>query len=249
MKQLCSYPLVLLLVLFFLSSCSNSHQVCKVGVDSSWYPLNFGDRDSNVTAFSTELLTEIGKIEKIPFVKITVNWDTLLEGLQKDQYEAILTSMPPYIFNQKSFDYSDIYLNLGPVLVVPTTSKIHSLSQLEGKEVGIVSGSSSISILEKIPGVLIRDYDSTASALNNVANGTLDGAITDILSATAYCRDIYQGQLKIATPPLNEEGLRLVTKHDAAPNLIQRFNRGLKTLKKSGSYAKLLDKWSLQEEQ
>jgi polar amino acid transport system substrate-binding protein len=218
-----------------------------VAIDSSWYPLEFGERTNNVTAFSTELLTEIGKTEKIAFVKLTVNWDTLLEGLKKKNYEAILTSMPPYIFNEKLFDFSEVYLPLGPVLVVPVASTASSLQDLSGKEIAIIAGSSSSFLLEPIPGVLIRDYGSVAQALNSLASGAIDGALIDILSAVAYCKDLYQGSLKIVTPPLTDEGLRLVALHGGAPELISGFNRGLQRIKKSGSYDELLAKWGLME--
>jgi polar amino acid transport system substrate-binding protein len=239
--------LFLALFLTFLScGRSSSSGGRKVGVDASWYPLNLDQQERNVTAFSTELLGQIGTLEKIPFVKVTVNWDTLMEGLQKNQYEAILTSMPPYIFNEKLFDFSAVYLPLGPVLIVPLNSTIHSLDTLDGKEIAVIAGSTNTVILEKSAGVLIRDYDSIPKALNDVAAGTIDGAMIDILPAAAYCRDLYQGVLKIATPPLTDEGLRLVTKRGTAPDLIKGFNKGLNKLKKNGSYDKLLDRWSLQ---
>jgi polar amino acid transport system substrate-binding protein len=238
---------LILLFLPLLCCCQSSSSGCSVGMDASWYPLEFGIRDNSVTAFSTELLTEIGKTEKIPFVKFTVNWDDLMDGLQKDKYKAILSSMSPYIFNMTSFDFSDIYLPLGPVLVVPVPSTIDSLDQLDGKEIAVIAGSGDDLILEKSKGVIIRYYDSIPKALNDSLIGTVDGAIVDLLTATAFCRDLYQDQLKIATPPLNDEGLRLITKYKGAPQLIKKFNGGLKKMKKNGSYAKLLDKWGLQE--
>ena len=232
---------LVLVTLFGCGGSSNSGR--RVGVDPTWYPLELGSRDKNVTAFSTDLLTEIGKVQKIPFVKVSVNWDALMEGLQKDKYEAILSSMPPYIFNEKHFDFSEVYLPLGPVLVVPMPSKINSLNMLNGKEIAVISGSSGALILEKAPGVLIRYYDSAPAALNAILDGTIDGALIDILSATAYCRDLYQGQLKIATAPLNNEGLRLITKHDQATDLIKGFNKGLDKLRADGTLDKLLAKW------
>jgi polar amino acid transport system substrate-binding protein len=245
MRTAFSFLILVLLALFSCGKSSNGGR--RVGVDASWYPLEFGIRNNNVTAFSTELLTEIGRIEKIPFVKLTVNWNDLMEGLQKDKYEAILSSMPPYIFNMQLFDFSDVYLPLGPVLVTPVDSKINSLDQLNGKEIAVISGSTSALILEKSSGVLIRYYDSIPKALNDIVIGTVDGAIIDILSAVAFCNDLYRGILKVATPPLNDDGLRLITKHKGAPDLIKGFNAGLAQMKKNGSYAKLLDKWGLQE--
>lgn len=233
------------MILFSCGGKSNGGR--KVGVDASWYPLELGPRDNNVTAFSTELLTEIGKTQKIPFVKITVNWNDLLEGLQRDQYEAILSSMPPYIFNEKLYDFSDVYLYLGPVLVVPIDSPIDSLKMPPGKEIAVISGSSNATVIESVPGILIRQYASVPAALNDILNNTIDGALVDVLTAVAYCNDLYQGQLKIATPPLTDEGLRLITKHGFAQDLIKGFNKGLEKLKKNGSYEKSLAKWGLQE--
>ncbi len=243
MKTLNSILIFFLVVLCCCGKSENGGR--RVGLDSYWFPLDFGNRDNNVTAFSTELLTEVGKIEKVPFVKVTVNSSDLMEGLQKDKYEAILSSMTPYVFNQSSFDFSAIYLPLGPVLVVPMESKISSLNDLDGKEIAVIAGSNNDAILEKSKGVLIRYYDSIPQALSAIVAQDVDGALIDILSASAYCRDLYQGKLQIVTDPLNDEGLRLITKHDKAPDLIKKFNAGLARMKKEGSYKKLMDKWGL----
>lgn len=239
-------PLFLILALLSFFSCDKaSHRERRVGVDASWTPLQFGARDENVTAFSTELLTAIGQVEKIAFVKVSVNWDELWEGLQKGKYEAVLSSMTPYIFNEKWFDFSDVYLDLGPVLVVPFDVKVGSLNELAGKEIGVVSGSSDDLMLQTIPDVIIRYYPSAPEALNAILKDDIHVAMIDVLSAISYCKDLYQEKLKVATPPLNDEGLRLITKRGQATDLIERFNRGLKTLKKDGTYEKILAKWGL----
>ncbi len=235
---------LLLLVLFGCTENSPSKQY-RVGVDPSWYPLELKEREQQLTAFSTELLTEIGKEEKIPFVKMTVSWDNLMLGLQKGKYEGILSSMPPYLFNQKQFAFSDVYLHLGPVLVVPKGSKIDALDQLSGKEVGVILGSGDTLLLEKIPGAMARDYDSIPKALNALSANAIDAAIIDVLSATAYCRDLYQEKLEIVTPPLNDYGLRLITPYGKSPEMVEEFNQGLKALKASKKYDELLNRWSL----
>ena len=93
----------------------------------------------------------------------------------------------------------------------------------------------------------MRDYDSIPKALNDIVDGTVDGAIVDILSAVAYCQDLYQGKLKIVTDPLNNEGLRMLTLKDQAHDFLLHFNHGLEKLKTSGAYDKLLYKWNLKE--
>lgn len=219
----------------------------RIGVDASWFPLSLSGRENNVTGFSTDLLFEIGKIEKISFTKITVNWDELVEGLHKHKYDAILSSIPPYVFNQTLYDFSELYLPTGPVLVVPKDSKIDTLKMLKGKQIAVLPDTKGAIILEKYPSIILRNYDFISKALDDTINGTVDGAIIDVLSAVSFCQDLYQGKLKIATDPLNNEGLRMIALHEKTGDLLLYFNRGLEKLKSSGVYQKLLAKWNLKE--
>jgi polar amino acid transport system substrate-binding protein len=243
--------LTLMAFQFILSGCSTSENSSerRFAIDPMWNSLSLKGRESNLTGFATDLLQEIGRVEKINFVKVSVSWDQLIPGLMNKDVEAILISMSPYNFNQNQFDFSDLFLNTGPVLVVPSSSRVSALNQLDGKEIAAISGTSGALILEKYPGILIRNYDSIPQALNAIVKGDIDGALVDILTATAYLQDIYHGSLKIATPTLNDSGLRMVSLHNAAPDLIEGFNEGLEKLKSNGTYDKLLKKWSLTTEQ
>ncbi|MBI3236905.1 MAG: transporter substrate-binding domain-containing protein, partial [Chlamydiales bacterium] len=200
-------------------------------------------KENNLTAFSTELFQKIGEKDKISFSQVSVSWDVLMEGLQKGQYVAILHSMTPYNFNQTTYDFSQVYLQTGPVLVTTVKSPFTSLESLERKEVGVIGGSSGVLILEKHPAILIRSYDSAAKMLNDILLENIDAALLDALTASSYCQGLYFGKLKIVTEPFNDAGLRLITLHDRAPELIESFDRGLYALQDSEEYGKLLKKW------
>jgi polar amino acid transport system substrate-binding protein len=240
-----SFWLAILCCITFSCGGGSQGTVYQIGVDPSWYPLLLDGKESNLTAFSTELLQKIGEQEDIAFSKVSVSWDVLMEGLKKGEYTGILFSMSPYNFNQQTYDFSDLFLKTGPVLVVSTAFDFTSLGKLAGKEIAVMPDSAGTVILEKYPGILIRSYDSIAQALNDVNSGELDGALIDLLIASAYCQDLYQGKLKIVTEPLNDAGLRLITLHNQAPELIEAFNDGLESLKSSKEYDKLLKKWNL----
>ena len=239
---------VLLFCLFCLAACSgSSSKIYRVAVDPSWYPMELKGQEKYVLGFSTELLQEIGKIEKISLALISTNWNTLLWGLQEEHYESMLSSLEPQLFNQKDYDFSDLYLPSGPVLVVPANSKADSLDDLKGKEIAYSLGTSQDDILAKHPGIIVRTYSSIPTALADIVNGNLDGALIDTLIAYPYVRDTYATQLKIATPPLTKAGLRLVTLHGKADHLVEAFNAGLKKLKSNGTFQELLKKWSLDD--
>lgn len=237
--------ILLFCILCFFSCTGSSSKTFRIGIDPSWYPLQLMGQEKYVLGFSTELLQEIVRIEKIPVVLINTNWNTLLWGLQEEHYEGMLSSMEPQLFNQKDYDFSEAYLLTGPVLVVPIDAKVDSLDDFKGKEVSYSLGTSDDELLAKHPGIIVRSYGSIPVVLADIVSGNVDGALVDNLIAKAYVHDVYAKQLKIATAPLTKKGLRLVTLHGKAERLQSAFHAGLEKLKKNGKFEELLKKWAL----
>lgn len=239
------------LCLFFLffASCSgkSSGYNYTIALDPAWYSLDQPGRETNITAFTLEVIEAIGKIEKVSIAIYQRSWSNLIYGLQEKDYDAICTTMQPYLFYEKLYDFSNLYLLTGPVLVIPTESNLSSLAQFGGKEIGILRNSNAALILEKYPNIIQRTYESIPKALEATTNGNTEGTIVNILAAEAFTRDLFQGKLKIATPPLTQEGIRLIAIKGQAPDLIKIFNRGLARLKANGTYSALAKKWNLSE--
>jgi polar amino acid transport system substrate-binding protein len=241
--------LIVYFCLILLSACGGgkSAHSYRIGVDPNWYSLEIPGKENNVTGFSNELLQAVSRSEKLQLTMVMVSWDNLLSGLNEGKYDAVLTPKEPRLFNQNTFDFSDVYLATGPVLVVPIKSPINSLEMLQGKEIAVQRGDPNMGLVEKSPGVLLRIYDSIPQALNDIVSEKIDGALIDILTAEGYVHDLYQNQLKVATPPLTNVGLRLVSLHNQATDLIKKFNQGLAAAKQSGAYDKLAHKWVVAE--
>lgn len=236
-------------IILFLYGCSakKSSQGYQIGVDPTWYPLNFTGRETNVLAFSIELLQEIAKKEDLQLSIVSMNWNNLVWGLTTKKYDAILSSIYPYVFYEKKFHFSNVYLPTGPVIVVPEQSKIKKLDDLKGKRVGILQGSPAALFLQKYPDLLLQSYDTMPETLNALENMYIDTAVLDVLPAQSYVRDLYSGKLKILSPPLNDQGLRLITLDTKKEKLVDKFNSGLKKLQKNGRYEELLKKWGLSD--
>ncbi len=234
------------LSLFAMASCGKqSNGSYEVAIDPSWYPLSLEGKEAQVTAFSNDLLKEIASLKHIQITEVRKSWDNILQGLEQKKYEAILSAMEPYVFYEKKFSFSNPYLLTGPVLVVPANSTVTTLEEMQGKEIAILARSPDISLVEKNEALLLRPYDSIPQALNDVVAGVMDGAIVRLLMAESYTKDLYKGQLKIAGPPLNQAGIRLITLYQNNEKLLLFFNEGLKELKKNGKYEELLKKWNL----
>ena len=239
--------------LTFLCTCTLSLTGCgkknngtyKIAFDPLWYPLDFKEKNSHVIGFSTELLSDVAKEESLYLSLLNTNWDSLLQGLQDNHYQAILSSLYPYNFNLSQYDFSDVYLATGPVLLLPFSSTLQSLSDMESKEIGVLSGSSALLITKLYPSIYVRTYEKDAQIINDLLIGRIDGALLPILNAQTFVQGAFAKQLKIATNPLNEEGLRLLTLKGKFPDFIKRFNKALHTMEKNGQLLKLLEEWNL----
>ncbi len=237
-------PLALLLLLS-LSGCSKgSKKTYRIGVDPTFFPMDFMGKQAQVFAFSNELLQEIGKLEDVTFERVNRNWDNLIEGLTEKEYDGMLSSVRPFIFNKKKYSFSKLYLQNGPVLVVKKGSSLRSIKDMNGKSLGVIPGSDAAGIIDTHPKIDQVSYQSVSHILNDVQNERVDGALVSYIPAISYVEDIYS-DLIIRKPPINDVGLRLLTLYDNDSELLEIFNRGLSKIMSSKKYDELAQKWSL----
>ncbi|MDR3624187.1 MAG: ABC transporter substrate-binding protein [Chlamydiales bacterium] len=218
----------------------------RIARDPSWYPMTLMGKEPGVLGFSDDLVRAIAEEEGLSVTLYLTSSSSLEYGLSAGNWDAILGSIPPVVGYNQIYSFSSPYLSLGPVLVVPIDADVVSIGDLSGQEVGILAGSSSITLLEQNPAIIIRTYNSIPAALEDlVVAQNINAVLMPALPAYGYVRDIYYGQLKVAGKPLNNIGLRLITLIDQEPKLIKRFNEGLQKLQENGKYDALLAKWHL----
>ncbi len=217
----------------------------RLGIDPAWYPLNFGERTPYINGFVEELLLEMATHEGIEFERIPSNWDTLFSGLHNKKYDAILTSLPPYSYNLAKYDFSQNFLEIGPVFIVAKESPLKKLDQIKGGAVGIISQDPSWMILQNYPNVQIMSFPTIPDLLNAIVNGDVEGALLERIFAMSYVSDLYVGKLKIVSGPLTQAGLHLITEKGGQEDLVEMFNESLKFLQKKKKLQALLQKWSL----
>jgi len=224
-------------------SCGNgsSRNGIRVGVDPLWYPIDFGSQTSYVNGYTEDVLLELAKYSGLRFELVKANWDNLLEGLKQGKYDAVITTLPPYEYNQARYDFTKNFLDLGPVLIVSYGSTKTDLSKMEGEMVGIIKGDPSELILAKYPTVVVRNYTTIPDLLNAVAQGNIEGALLNQIPAVNFIGDLYAGVLQIAGKPLTDQGIHLIGPKGG----MNSFNKHLETLQKKKMLEDLQKKWQL----
>lgn len=259
LKQLGIWIAVLVLLvaaIFFVRSCSRRNaglhkNVYFIGRDSRWYPLKLFGKEKNLLAFTNDLMTEISREAGIQFHWLESSSESLLENLSYLEYDAVLSSLRPNPINRTDHLFSELVFETGPVLVVRKDSPIDSLKDIDGLTLGILSGPYPVFNAVRESGA--NDYDLIYVTYVNVnqlmealVKNQIDGAIVDAIPAYTLAEGFYANKVKVVTPPLNDEGLRLVTMiSDPSQSFIDTFNEVLDKMKEDGTYDFLISKWDL----
>ena len=106
-----------LLVAFACFGCSTKKSV-RIGIDPTWYPLELDGKEANVFAFVDELLQEISRTSRVNFQRVSFSWDDLLLNMEQGNCEAVVSSMTPLVYNLDKYNFSPLFLETGPVLIV-----------------------------------------------------------------------------------------------------------------------------------
>lgn len=241
---------IFICILIFLTSicftgCRSQKAIYRVGIDPYFYPLVIHERMAMLSGFSLELLEEIGRLENVRFVPVQMNWNNLLYGLNKKTYQAALSVLQPYIFNEKKYAFSDAYFSIGLILIVQQNSEISSLRDLSNKEIVIPRSSDLLQILEEYPDVFRRFYRSPEDGFNLLIQGKTTGAVIENYIASGFLQELLPGKVTALPPLITNKGMYLLTKSGKDEKIIKLFNSGLQKLKTGGKYDALIKKWNL----
>jgi polar amino acid transport system substrate-binding protein len=240
---------IVILFLFFLfyrhPTLENEDQY-KIGIDNRWKGLQLYGREKNFSAFSNDVLRAISKEEKIRFKLIHIRGNEIESRLSNEELDGIISGIPPTEIRQRTFEFSDPYYVLGPVLTISINTDVEGWNERAKKVIGVHSFSPTILELQKDHGMQLKQYDDIKQALADLAEHKIDGVLFPALPSLIYTQAFYPGRLKVVSPPIDDEGAHLIAlKNNRGIELIEHFNRGLEIIKKNGAYDELLKRWDL----
>lgn len=247
---LASLAAVVAVLLLFFRWCGRGGEelpLYHITQESAWSGVSLMGKERSVSAFSGDLLKALAEEQKVRFRVNTVpSRRELLSLLEEQEVDGVLTALEPSFANQQKYLFSDPYLRLGDVLILRSSLPLRGFNEQATKLIGVHVSDLPILGLESQGNFEFRVYDNILKALADLEQSKIDGAIFAAMPAYLYTRGFYDRQLKIATTPLTQEGLRLVTlKGHRGEKLIQLFNDGLKSMQASGTYDRMIDQWGL----
>ncbi|PEC48373.1 ABC transporter substrate-binding protein [Bacillus sp. AFS077874] len=233
----------------FLSACGadkTSNQASSkefhYAMSGLYKPFNFKE-DGKLTGFDVEIGKALSEKMGMKAVPVTNPWETIVQGLISNKYDAILGSMTITDERLKVVDFSNpYYISGSQIFVADNNKEIKSAEDLKGKKIGVVKASPYKDLAIKFTGKEnVVDYDSDLTAIMDLPTGRLDAVITDQMVGF---RVIKEGKAKIkdvGTPLTHDNQAIAVRKDDK--ELEKKINKALDEIIKDGTYEKISKKW------
>lgn len=214
-----------------------------VGANIGNVPWEFEDGNGKVVGFEIDLVTEIAKRmgKSVEFVNTPFNG--LFPAVQSGRINMAVSSITITEKRLASVSFAQPYYDSDQSLTVTAASGIAGLGGMEGKVVGVDTGSTGDMWAEankdsKKLGE-IRRFEGLSPAMLDLVAGRIDGYISDIPALLYYVKD--KPELKVVERiPTGEKYSIMFNKGDP---LAAEVNAVITTLKGEGFIAQLHEKW------
>lgn len=167
-------------------------EVIKVGTMGTYNPFSYADEEGTLTGYDLEVLREIEKVDSsLKFEFVAGPWDSLFVGLDADKFQMLanqITSNPDreakYYLTENQY-----FTCVSQIIVKKGRTDIQSLSDLEGKTIGLTVGDSFTRLVEDWNAangniLTIKYYEEdVVTILQDIENGRIDATVNDPIMA------------------------------------------------------------------
>lgn len=208
-------------------------------------PYEFQDptNPSRIIGFEVDIIDAIGRTLGRPTQFVQNQWDGLVPGLERGNYDIIVSGLEITPDRAKVINFSrPYYVTYEQLAVRKDENRIRSLEDCRGKKVGTLKGSLAQRILEARGDLAVLSYDGQINAYEDLSNGRLDAVLMDYIIALYNVGPL--PELKMVGSPVGrlEYGIG-VRKEDTS--LLVQIDSALLQMTASGELRRILERWKL----
>ncbi|MFF7886958.1 transporter substrate-binding domain-containing protein [Streptomyces sp. NPDC020794] len=228
-------------------SGSGGGKKIKVGIKFDQPGLGLKQPDGSFAGFDVDVATYVAK--ELGYKPDQIQWVETKSAdrenaLQRGDVKFIAATYSITDERKQKVDFAGPYLLAHQDLLVKKDSKITKGTDLNGKSLCSVTGSTSAQNVQKTiaPKANLKSNSAYSECIASLQSGRVDAVTTDdsILAGFA-AQDKYKGQFKLAGLKLSNENYGLgVKKGDTAT--VDKINKALEKMVSDGSWQKAVDK-------
>lgn len=214
-----------------------------VGLCAAYPPFESRNEETgDLEGFDIDLATALGQALETPVKVEDAEWQALLGGLNKGDFDVLITCMSKKEAAVENVNMSDVYYNLNDVIVVREGyDAIQSKDDLKEKTVGVQLGSGSEQIVDKMEGLKeIKRYNYNPEAFIDLKHERLDAVVVGYAYAVNHIKK--EGGFEVVDTPVESAEIVMVMRH-GEDTLTEKVNEALQAVKENGAYDQAISKW------
>lgn len=209
-----------------------------VGTDASFPPFE-SVTDGQLVGFDIDIMQAIAEAENLSVQFKHVSFDGLIPGLLNGQIDAIISGMSITEERQRRIMFSEPYFVYGLCIVVKADNNyISKTSHLRKKFVAVEEGSYAAWKAEELPGT-VSYFPDLNRALMALKLDNVHAVLCDFPAAAHMIINEFP-DLKIVGEIIEADYFGIAVNDR---QLLEKINRGLKTIMENGVYDQIYQKW------
>lgn len=159
-------------------------KVLKVGMVLSIPPYESKTAAGKPEGYDVDLAQALADSLGAKLEVVDMSADARIPSIQTGKVDVLFTAITRTLERAQSIDFTDPYVASGPVIVALKGGKVSSLSDLNGKKVGVLKGTTYDALAdEKLPDAEKVYFESNPDQTVALQNGQIDGYLQDGNSA------------------------------------------------------------------
>src|SRR3954447_10821567 len=231
------------LALASLASSNAFADEINVGANIGNVPWEFQDASGKIVGFEIDLMTEVAKRLGMDVKFTNIPFAGLFAAVQSGQIDAAVSSITITKKRLESVSFAQPYYDSDQSLTVKADSGIANLAGMQGKIVGVDTGSTGDMWTTAHQGetkiATINKYEGLQPAMLDLQAGRIDGYISDIPALLYYSKD--KPQFKVVERIKTTKQYSVMFAKDAP--LASKVNDVITEMKKDGTLAKIHETW------
>ncbi|GAA0363463.1 basic amino acid ABC transporter substrate-binding protein [Bacillus horti] len=221
-------------------------QKLVVGTDAAYAPFEYVEPSGDIAGFDIDILSAIAEEENLELDFQNTAWEGIFLALQNGERDVLISAVTITEERQQDMDFTDSYFEATQLIAVPADSDIESFADLEGKKVGVQTGTTGDIAVSGLLGATSNDinrYESTPVALMEMVNQGIDAVVADNVVILEYIKNNPDANFKsIHDDSFDVENYGIVVKKGNT-ELLDTLNSGLAKIKENGKYDEIYSKY------
>lgn len=215
-----------------------------VAMTGQYPPFSYVNESNEVVGFDAAIGKALADKLGVKVKLITTPFDGIIAGLRANKYDIIVASTAITPERSKAVDFVGPYYHAGRSVVVKKTSAAQSLSDLNGKIIGVILGDAHEKWARANGSFDIRTYKALPEMLMELDNNRIDAIIMDRIPVMVAVKKTGQKIKTLNTPGIEGASISVgIPLRKNNPELRAALQNALDEMQADGTYEKISMEW------